>query len=168
MVKLVIKKNIFLDLINRNFKTDILKTESERFQKESLAEILKCGYCQKTSCESWHNKFLVSCKYCREAFCKRCHNFNTAKETLVKGVDIVAKDYIENFIKDILCISNQTLEKNFQVSEVVHVPVEKTFNVESYHKSDKNRSQVVYKKIDNCEKLSYTVKGKPQTFYKKF
>ena len=79
----------------------------------------------------------------------------------MKGVDEVAKDYIENFIKDLLCISNETLEKNFQVSEVVHVPVEKTFNVKSYHKSDKNRNQVVYKIFDNCEKLSYTVKGKP-------
>ena len=147
------------------FKTEIQKKEFERFLKENLVEILKCGYCQKTACESWHNKFLVSCKYCREAFCKPCHNFNIAKETLIKGVDTVAKDYIENFIKDFLCISNQTLEKNFQVSEVVRVPVEKTFNVKSYHKSDKNRSQVVYKKFDNCEKLSYTVKGEPRTFY---
>ena len=80
---------------------------------------------------------------------------------------MVAKDYIENFVRDFLRISNKTLETNFQVSEVVRVPVEKTFNVKSYHKSDKNKSQVVYKKIDNCEKLSYTVKGKPQTFCKK-
>ena len=150
------------------FKTDILKKEFERFQKENLVEILKCGYCQKTACESWHNKFLVSCKYCREAFCKPCHNFNIAKETLIKGVDTIVKDYIENFIKDFLCISNQTLEKNFQVSEVVRVPVEKTFHVKSYHKSDKNRSQVVHKKFDNCEKLSYTLKEKPRMFYKKF
>ena len=146
------------------FKTDILKKEFERFQRENLIEILKYEYCQKTACESWHNKFLVSCKYCREAFCKPYHNFNQVKETLIKGVDTVDK----NFIKDFLCISDQTLEKNFQVSEVVRVPVEKTFNVKSYHKSDKNRSQVVYKKFDNCEKLSYTVKGKPRTFYKKF
>ena len=150
------------------FKTDIQKKGFERFQKENLIGILKCEYCQKAACESWHNKFLVSCKYCREAFCKPCHNFNIAKETLTKGADTVAKDYFEYFIKDFPCISNQTLEKIFQVSEVVRIPVEKTFNVKSYHKSDKNRSQVVYKKFDNCEKLSYTVKGKPQTFYKKF
>ena len=135
------------------FKTEILKNEFERFQKEILVEILKCGYCQKTACESWHNKFLVNCKFWRHALCKTCHNFNIAKETLIKGVDSVAKDYIENFITDFLCISNQTLETNFQVSEVVRVPVEKTCNVKSYHKSDENRSQVVYKKIDNCEKL---------------
>ena len=142
------------------FKTDILKREFERFQKENLVEILKCGYCQKTACESWHNKFLVGCKYCREAFCKPCHSFNIVKETLIKRVDPVAKGYIENFIKDFLGTSNQTLEKNFQVSEVVRVPIEKTFNVKSYHKSNKNRSQVVYRKFDNCEKLSNTIKGK--------
>ena len=37
-----------------------------------------------------------------------------------------------------------------------------------YHNSGKNGSQVVYKKFDNCEKLSYSIKGKPPTFYKKF
>ena len=45
------------------FKSNILKKEFERFQKENLVEISKCGYCQKTACESYHNKFLVSCKY---------------------------------------------------------------------------------------------------------
>ena len=119
------------------------------------------------ACKSWHNKFLVSCKYCRETFCKPCHNFDAVKKTLIERVDSVAKDYIENFNIDFLCISNQTLERNFQVSQVVRVPVKKKFNVKSYHKSDKNRSQVVYKKFDNCEKLSYTVKGKSRTFYKK-
>ena len=150
------------------FKTDILKKEFEKFQKENLVEILKCGYCQKTACQSWHRKFLVSCKFCREAFCKACHNFNIAKETLLKGLDPIGKDYIENFIKDFLCISSETLQTNFQVSEVVRVPIEKTFNVKSYHKSNKNRSQVVYKKFDNCEKLTYTVKGKSRKFCSKF
>ena len=149
-------------------KTDILKNEFEKCHKENLVEILNCGYCQKTACQSSHRKFLVSCKFCREAFCKACHNFNIAKETLLKGLDPIGKEYIENFIKDFLCISSETLQTNFQVSEVVRVPIEKTFNVKSYHKSNKNRSQVVYKKFDNCEKLTYTVKGKPRTFYKKF
>ena len=36
------------------FKTDILKKQLERFQKEDLIEVMKCGYCQKTACESWH------------------------------------------------------------------------------------------------------------------
>ena len=115
------------------FKTDILKKEFKRFQKENLVEILKCGYCQKAACESWHHKFWVICKFCREAFCKPCHNFNIAKELLLKGVDPIGKDYIGNFITDFLCISNKTLETNFQISEVARIPVEKTFNVKSYH-----------------------------------
>ena len=150
------------------FKTDILKKEFETFQKENLVEILKCWNCQKNACQSWHQKFLVSCKYCREAFCKACHNFIIVKETLLKGLDPIGKEYIQNFVKDFLCISSETLQTNYQVVEIVRVSVEKTFNVKSYRKSNKNRSQVVYKKYDNCEKRSYTVKGKPRTFYKKF
>ena len=90
---------------------------------------------------------IVSCKYCREAFCKACHNFGIAKESILKTLDPIGKEYIENFIKDFPCISSETIQTSFQVSEVVHVPIEKTFNVKSYNKSDKNRSQVVYKKI---------------------
>ena len=90
------------------------------------------------------------------------------KETLLKGLDPIGKEYIENFIKDFFCILSETLQTNFQVSEVVCVPIQKTFNVKSYHKSDKNKSQIVYKKFDNCEKIKYTVKGKPRTLYKKF
>ena len=59
-------------------------------------------------------------------------------------------------------------KQNYQVGEIVRVAVEKTFNVKSYHKINKNRSQVEYKKFDNCGKLSYTVNGKPSTFQKKF
>ena len=150
------------------FRTDILKKGFEKFQEENLAEILKCSYCQKTASQSWHQKFLVSCKVCREAFCKACHNFDIGKETLLKGLDPIEKDYIQNFIKDFLCISSETLQTNFQISEVVCVPIEKTFSVKSYHKSNKSRSQVVCTKIDKCEKFTYTVKGKPRTFYKKF
>ena len=98
------------------FKADILKEEFEKFQKENFVEILK--YCQKTACQSWHRKFLVICKYCKEAFCKACHNFNIAKETLFKAADSIGKEYIENFVKDFLSISNETLQTNFQVDIV--------------------------------------------------
>ena len=118
---------------------------------------------QKTACGSWHKKFLASCKYCREKFCKTCHNFNVAKNTLLKNTDLIAKDYIKNFIKDFLCISNETLkQENFEVK------IEKLPTVKSYRKSEKNRSQVINKKLVNCEKISYTMKGKPRIFYKKF
>ena len=49
---------------------------------------------------------ILSCKFCREAFCKACHSFNIVKETLLKGLDPIGKDYIENIIKDFL-INNQ-------------------------------------------------------------
>ena len=88
------------------FKTNVLKKEFQKIQKENLIQILECGYCQKTACGSWHNKFIASCKYCRETFCKACHSFNTAKNTLLENADLIAKDYIENFITDFLCISN--------------------------------------------------------------
>ena len=107
------------------FKTDILKKEFEKFQKENLVEIWKCGYCQKTSCQFWHPKFLVSCKCCREAFCKACHNFDIAKESILKTLDPIGKEYIENFIKNFFCISSETIQTNFQVREVVCVPIEK-------------------------------------------
>ena len=78
--KKIQSKNLFhLGLIDGNFKADILKKEIEKFQKKNLVEILKCGYCQKTVCQSWHRKFLVSSKFCWEAFCKAGHNFNIAK-----------------------------------------------------------------------------------------
>ena len=144
------------------FKTDVLKKEFEKFQKENLIQILECG-CQKTACGSWHKKFLGSCKYCREKFCKTCPNVNVAKNTLLENADLIAKDYIENFIKDFLCISNETLkQENFEVK------IEKLPTVKSYRKSEKNRSQVINKKLVNCEKISYTMKGKPRIFYKKF
>ena len=41
----------------------------------------------------------------------------------------------------------------------------KTFDVKSYHK---NRSQVVYKNLDNCKKSNYQIKGMKRSYYKKF
>ena len=149
------------------FKTDILKREFGRFQKEDLIEILRCGYCQKTVCQSFHKNFLISCKFCRETFCKKYHKFGTTKEILLKGVDEIGKDYIENFIKDILNIRDRTLEANYKV-EIERVPIEKNFKVKSYTKSNKNRSQVINKTLNNCEKINYKLAGKQRTLYKKF
>ena len=149
------------------FKTDILKREFERFQKEDLIEILQFGYCQKTACQSFHKKCLISCTFCRETFCKNCHKFDTTKEILLKGVDEIGKDYIENFIKDFLNIRDRTLEANYKV-EIERVPIEKNFKVKSYTKSNKNRSQVINKTLNNCEKINYKLAGKQRTLYKKF
>ena len=68
-------------------------------------------------------------------------------------------------MQDFICISDETLERNFEVVE--RIPVEKLHTIKSYHKSEKNRSQVINKKSVSCEKISYTMKGKSRTFYKK-
>ena len=52
----------------------------------------------------------------------------------------------------------EPLQNYYQVAKIVPIP--KTFNVKSYHKSEKIRSQVVYKKLDNCDKINYSIKGK--------
>ena len=73
---------------------------------------------------------------------------------MLKNADSTAKDYIENFIHDFLCISNETLETLETDFEVVQrVPIEKSHTVKSCHKSEKNKSQIINKKLD-CEKIS--------------
>ena len=69
-------------------------------------------------------------------------------------------------MQDFICLSDETLERNFEVVE--RAPVEKLHTIKSYHKSEKNRSQVINKKLVNCEKMFYTIKRKSRTFYKKF
>ena len=74
---------------------------------------------------------------------------------------------MENFIKDFLNISDQTLEANYKV-EIERVPIEKNFKVKSYRKSNKNRSQAINKTLNNFKKIDYKLAGKQSTFYKKF
>lgn len=69
---------------------------------------------------------------------------------------------------DFLNLSPTSLKEHYQVIERSRVPKEKNYNVKSYHKVKKNRSQVIYKEFENCEKLNYSIKGKKGTFYKKF
>ena len=117
------------------FKTDVLKKEFERFQKEDHIEILQCSYCQKTAYGFWYKSFLSSCKYCRETFCKKCQKFNLAKDLLLKNSDSTVKNYIENFIQDFANISCKTLKTHFKV--IKRVPIEKSHFSKSYHKSEK-------------------------------
>ena len=85
-----------------------------------LIKILECGYCQKIACE-FHTKFLFSCKFCRDTFCKNFHKFDEAKQK----ADEIGKDYIENFIRDFLNTSAETIKLNYKV-QIESVPVEKT------------------------------------------
>ena len=65
------------------FRTDVLGKKFEQFQKEVLNGVLNCGLCQKTACEDFHGKFLVSCKFCREKLCKTCKKFNIVKRCII-------------------------------------------------------------------------------------
>ena len=91
-------------------KTDLLKKEFERFQNKILVNVLECGLCQKTSCE-WDKKFFIGCDRCRKVRCQPCISFNIAKDNLLKNLDNEGREYIENFIKDFLNLSNVNLTK---------------------------------------------------------
>ena len=141
------------------FETDIVKKEFEKVQKEDLIEIFKCGYCQKRVFESFHKNVLASCKLCRENFYRSCQSFNITKENLLSYTDEIGKEYIENFIKDFINLSDRTIESTYKLN-IIRKPIQKKFLVKSYIKSSKNRSQVINQKVDGCEKIHYTLKGK--------
>ena len=106
------------------FKSNILKKEFERFQKEDLLNVLECSYCQKTKCGWKHGKFQPDCQYCKKKFCKKCHKFNKAFEMLLEQADEIGKDYLKNFGKDFLQIDNITLG-NLVFSNIIKIPIEK-------------------------------------------
>ena len=65
-------------------------------------------------------------------------------------------------------LSDQTIESNYKVI-IKGIPVEKTFQVKSYVKCIKNRTQVINQTFVDVKKIiNYAVKGKKRTFYKKF
>lgn len=149
------------------FKTDILKKEFERFKKEVLVDVFDCDLCQKDSCQN-HHRFFIECDRCRKSFCKPCKIFKSSKDSLFKNLDENGKKYLENFIIDFFNISQESFKIFFDKSSPIATLRPKTFDVKSYHKSNKNRSQVVYKKFGNCEKINYHMKGMKRSFYKKF
>ena len=102
---------------------------------------LNYGLCQKTACEDFHCKFLVSCKFCREEQCKACKKFNIAKDVLFKSLDDTAKEYVNNFIRDFLSLSPESLQEHYHVTtETGRIPKEKMYDVKNYRKSNTNRS----------------------------
>ena len=133
------------------FKTDYLKKEFEKFQKEDLVAVLSCGYCQKTCCKWKHNKFLAGCKYCRESFCKSCHKFITNLEALLLGTDTIGRDYLQNFITDFLHIDISTIQMFFS-NTVEKIPVVKEVQVKSYVKSEKIVVKLLIKSLTMLKK----------------
>ena len=89
------------------------------------------------------------------------------QKKVLENLDNEEKKYLENFIKDFLNLSNETLKEGFAVTKVT-LPRIQNYNVKSYHKSKKCKSQVVYKNLDQCKKIEYTIKGRKRSYYKKF
>ena len=112
-------------------------------------------------------KFFLGCDRCRKAWCQPYIIFNIPKQTLLENLDCEGRKYLENFIKNFLNLSNKTLQESFGVTKVT-LPRTQTYNVKSFHKSEKCRSQVVYRSLDKCKKIKYTVKGQKRSYYKKF
>ena len=72
--KFISKKYSILDQKMEIFKSNILKKEFERFQKEDLLNVLECSYCQKTKCGWKHGKFQPDCQYCKKNSAKTAIN----------------------------------------------------------------------------------------------
>ena len=128
ILKKVISKNFFL------------------YQKRIYFK-LECGYCQKTKCGWKHHKFQADCQYCRKEFCKNCYKFNITFEILLKQTDEIVKNYHENFVKDFLQVGNITFENLVSNNTKKKLPIQKEIHIKSYVKSEKNRIQVVNKKL---------------------
>lgn len=129
------------------FKTKLSKEEFERVKNKTLVDVLKCGLCHKSSCKN-HHRFFVDCDWCRKSWCHPCKIFICAKKTLLKNLDDNGKKYLDNFIRRFLNLSDESFQKFYDKEQPISIPRSKTFDVKSYHKSDKNRSQVVYKNFD--------------------
>ena len=61
-----------------------------------------------------------------------------AKDVLFKSLDDIAKEYVNNFIRDFLGLCPESLQEHYHVTtETVRIPKEKMYDVKSYHKSNK-------------------------------
>ena len=98
--------------------------------------------------------------------CLPCVTFKSAVEILIKTLDSDGREYVQNFVVDFLQISDETLNNLFKIetglSESRTKP--KRFDVKVYHKSEKNRSQVVMKTLDDYNQIHYISKRRKRTF----
>ena len=98
-----------------------------------------------------------------------CVTFKSAVETLIKTLDSDGMMYVQNFVMDLLQISDKTLSNLFKIETKLSGSRTKrtTFDVKVYHNSKKNRSQVAMKTLDDCNKIQYISKRRKCKFYKK-
>ena len=125
------------------FKTTTLKKEYKEFSKKILPNVLQCNCCNVVSCE-WHSKFTGTCTHCRQRHCKNYCIFNISKDLLLASASAKTVDFSYNFICDFLNLSDDSINVYFpdikvEKREVVHY--------RQRVKSEKNRSQVVNRKV---------------------
>ena len=148
------------------FKTDVLKKEYKHFTNSLLLEVLKCNYCNTISCQ-WHTKFKLECSQCRQSRFRDCYAFNTFRNYLLENLDDEGKEFLNNFIVDVLNISDESLSRYFKDIKSTVIDRSRTYNVKSFKKSEKNRLQVVYQTLTNCKSINYRVGNKKRKFKKK-
>ena len=95
-----------------------------------------------------------------KSFFQTCHRFNISKRTLLSQANSIERDYLENYIIDLLNINQQTIN-SFHKEEITRIPVQKkNIQIKSYIKSNKNKTQVINQKVIDYKKINYKLGGK--------
>ena len=111
----------------------------------------------------------MTCSQCRDICSSNCIQFKSTFTLFLKSAEEEEKNYLQNFVTDYFNLSEITLEKIFNVQKPNESKEKiKTFvDVKIYHKSEKNRSQVVMKTLENCNKIQNYTKRSKHYYYKK-
>ena len=127
----------------------------------------KCGPCGNFSCK-WHKNFLLTRSQDRDVRCSNCAMLKSSISLLMKLAYDDGRDYLQNFITDYFNLSDIGLKKCFNIEKSNETKERiKTFDIKVYHKSKKNRSQVVMKALEDCYKTKYVSQRRKYHFYKK-
>ena len=128
----------------------------------------KCGLCGNFLCK-WHKEFLLTCSQCRDVRCSNCVMLKSSISLLMKlADDDDGRNYLQNFIFDYFNLRDIRLKNYFNIEKSNETKERiKTFNIKVYHKSEKNRSQVVMKTLEDCNKIQYISQRRKCHFYKK-
>ena len=143
-----------------------MNEEYKHFCNNLIVEVIKCNYCNKTSCGT-HKKFKLECNQCRQLRCRNCMAFNISKNYLMDNLDADGKNYLSSFLCDFLNISDGSLRTYCNVDLSVIEKRTKNHKVETFRKSEKCRAQTVYQELKDCEKINFMVNNRKRRFYKK-
>ena len=86
---------------------------------------------------------------------------------MLENLDDEGKEFLNNFIVNVLNISDESLSRYFKDIKSTVIARSRTYNVKSFRKSEKNRLQVVYQTLTNCKSINYRVGNKKRKFFLK-